>query len=235
MTDFEPMPLADFMATLPAQASGRQDRKPGKPAPKKSAVKEAAIAYPWLEEFVPESKRSSGSRKNPAAAAASSGQGSEGPVPEDSLAHVWDELDQKRSEWAALAGDVGDDFVTVLRGGPWTQAHMGKATDRCAAQAKPGVPVSWCAMYGLNKLASFSFSVYGEVGAFVLSAEWCRRMQYYFDLWLSGPDDYSFKPEDREGYKPSDEWLRFKASLPNSSKALQRVAAIDSLFPSSAP
>jgi hypothetical protein len=90
-------------------------------------------------------------------------------------------------------------------------------------------------MYGLNKLASFSFSVYGEVGAFTLSAEWCKRMQYYFDLWLSGPDDYSFKPEGSEGYKPSENWLLFKASLAPNSKAMQRAVAIEALFPRGDP
>ena len=140
-------------------------------------------------------------------------------------------LFRSRQQWAVETADLGDDFTSVLRGGPWTQNVLGMATDRCTAQAKSGTPSRWCQMYGLNKIASFSFSVYGEVAAAMLSAEWCKRMQFYFDLWLNSPGEHVYTPEDRQAYQPSDTWLRFKAALPSHGKTRQRAEAIEALFP----
>ena len=230
-TDFQPVALSEFMGTLPGQESGRSERSSKPPAPSKASLKQAAVEHPWLHEFLPPARRPHLSPSGSSAPASSSGRGPEDPTPEHALSGVWRELDLKRQQWAVETAGLGDDFTTVLRGGPWTQSTMGKATDRCTAQAKSGTPTRWCQMYGLNKIASFSFSVYGEVAAAALSAEWCKRMQFFFDLWLDGPDDFAYRPEDRQAYRPSDRWLRFVAALPNHGKARQRAEAIETLFP----
>lgn len=232
MTDFEPVALEGFMGTLPFQMSGRSERSSKPPAPSKSSLKKATEAYPWLEEFIPQPKRPHRPKQGDSAPASSSGQNPSDPLPEDALSGVWLELDQKRQQWAVETADLGDDFTSVLRGGPWTQSHLGMATDRCSAQAKSGTPSRWCEMYGLNKIASFSFSVYGEVGAAILSAEWCKRMQFYYDIWLNGAGDHVYGPVDKAAYKPSSKWLRFKAALPSHGKARERADAIEALFPS---
>jgi hypothetical protein len=232
MTDFQPLPLAAFMATLPVMSSGRSERKPTKPAPSKAVVKEAAAAYPWLEEFVVSKPRPRRNAKGAVLPLLEDDDEDGSPDPaREALDSVWQELDARRQEWAIETAGLGEDFTSVLRGGPWTQANMGKAVDRCAATAKQGLPSQWCAQYGLNKIASFSFSVYGEQGAAQLSSEWCRRMQFYYDLWLQSSPNHVFTLQDKAAYHPTEAWLRFKASLSCTSKVFQRAEAIEALFP----
>ena len=204
MTDFQPLPLADFMASLPVLSSGRSERKPAKPAPSKAILKEATAAHPWLEELMASNARPSlPSNVVPLPIVEENSEDESSTAAQNAMDKVWQELDARRQEWAVEAAGQGEDFTSVLRGGPWTQVHMGKAVDRCAATAKQGLPSQWCAQYDLNKIASFSFSVYGEQGAAQLSAEWRKRVQFFYDLWMNSHQYYVFTLEDKAAYHPT--------------------------------
>eukprot|EP00974_Lingulodinium_polyedra_P067407 6526624-Lingulodinium_polyedra.AAC.1 len=47
--------------------------------------------------------------------------------------------------------------------------------------------------------------------------------RYLFDLWLAhGGGAYAFTPQDVAGYKPNEEWTRFRANLPPNNAAWPR-------------
>ena len=122
-------------------------------------------------------------------------------------------------------------FTTEIRGGGWTTANRGKAFDCIVAKAKPGLATSFCARYQLNKMASFSFSLYGEAIAGAMALEWCRRMQWFFDIACSAGEGYVFTPSDKAAYTPSKEWLAVYEDLPMQGRAWDRAQALCSLFP----
>lgn len=230
---FAPVPWAEFLATLPALDRGGPGGRGGQRQPAWGpALAEASVVHPWLREFAHRPERPGGDLEPLAL------QDAEGhaellldDLPEDALARVLQDLEDKRKEWAVETIGLGEDFTSILRGGAWTAVHKGLAFDCCAATAKKGLPSQWCRKYGMNQIASYSFSVYGEVTASTLAAEWCRRMQFYYDLWIESGQDYVYRPEDKAAYKPTDSWLRLKADLTLPAKARQRAEIIEDLFP----
>ena len=64
------------------------------------------------------------------------------------------------------------DFHTVVRGGAWAQAHKGTAADCIIGKVKSGPANTWRAAYGVQKVASFACSKYGEHAATQLALEW---------------------------------------------------------------
>jgi hypothetical protein len=235
MTDLSPMSLADFMTTLPALAKAHERTDKPRLPRDKAALAEASAAHPWMEDYLSLPANPGDQAGQSAASRADDAQEDLDELPDDALARVWQELQDKREQWAVDAVCYGEDFTTIIRGGPWTAIHKGKAFDRCAATAKPGGPSQWCVQHAMNKQAHFSFNLYGEVVASSLAAEWCKRMQFFYNLWLGSGQAYTYGPEDKVAYKPGDAWHSFKANLPSASKASQRAVVIEGLFPSRRP
>ena len=97
---------------------------------------------------------------------------------------MWAVLEDTRAQWAEHHAWQGDDFRVTLRGGQWTAEHRGCVTDAVAAQASSDLAKKWVAAYQENQMASFSSLRYTQEIATLLAVEWCRRHQYYLNLWV---------------------------------------------------
>jgi hypothetical protein len=189
--------------------------------------------YPWLREYL---RPQPGVIIPPGAAGDTGGGSSRQNIPVDlcpeELDSVWEVVEAKRREWVAADSESGDDFVMQVRGGPWTLLNKGTATDRIVSQAKKGLAPTWCSKYGLNKLASFSFSKYGERGASQLARQWCSRMQHYYDLWLFWDQvDYIYTDVDHFCYEEDNAFQAFAATLVIGEHCHQRLEATRALRP----
>ena len=145
---------------------------------------------------------------------------------------VWDSLVAKRSEWHdATEATTREDFVSTIRGGSWTKANKGLVADTVQSKAKKGLPQIWCRQYGMNIMASFAFSRYGEPAAVQLSVEWCRRMQHWFNPWLANDDThYQYVEEDLASYCPKPDWEAFVGGL-EPGPVKQRAEQVAALCP----
>ena len=47
----------------------------------------------------------------------------------------------------------------------------------------------WMKDTGGSGMHSFSFALHGEFVAHLLAREWCKKLEYYFDLWINDPND----------------------------------------------
>ena len=207
---FAPMPLSEFLATLPALPAKKPRKATAASAPGAAAIREAAADHPWVAELAAQKDSPQTPPELPQAEAEGSGdESSDLPASDEFLAQVWEALAEKRQQWAVNPTELGEDFTTVVRGGAWTAVHKGRPFEGMAGQAKSGAPSQWCTAHRLNRMATFSFPLYGEAVAATLSLEWCRRMQYYYGLWLDNGGDYAYTLEDMGAYRPTAEWQTF--------------------------
>ena len=94
------------------------------------------------------------------------------------------------------------DFVTAVKREAWTQRRLGIAVERVTADARKGAPSQFCQTYGFNQGMSFTLKWYGDRNCSALALEWCRRMQFWFDLWLEqGDTKYRFSAEELLSYE----------------------------------
>ena len=130
--------------------------------------------------------------------------GVSGTEEDDLLADCWAAVSAKRHEWHSQATGVVSDFKTSLLGGAWTQQHRQKPYDAVRSSARTQASKDWCGKYGLNLSSRYELDVFGDRLCAVFTTEWCRRMQYLFDLYLAaGSDDYRYTDVDLGEYVES--------------------------------
>ena len=232
VTNLEPVSLESFLQLLPGKVKepkpkANQDSRSSKPAPPDLLAK-----YPWLaEEFGPEGKASSsqGSQEE--------GQDATLPLPatadaEEVLERAWADLSQKRLEWDVQGPVQGDAFAVDIVDWAWSQGQAGRQYHCVEARASKGAATSWCRKYKFPPKVSFSVKLYTEQVAMALAVEWCRRLQFFYDLYRCQPvKDLEYTPEHKASLTDSDAFLLMKTTLPNAGKAVERARAIESLFP----
>ena len=87
-----------------------------------------------------------------------------------------------------LHGDVhNSDLEVGVLCGTWTMQSKGVPCDASKGQAKSHDCKEWCTQHGLTMSLSVYHKACGETMAHVLCQEWCRKMQYLYDVHLSHP------------------------------------------------
>lgn len=209
--------------------------KPATAAKTKQATSSAASAsdvlaeHPWLAEYLKHDAPNAGQ------ANASNIDATAQPLEEEPgnpVDRVWAAiLEQQRREQHENTPYAGDDFTTCLK-----SQYIGPEvweSDRVIAQAKHGSASVFCNLYKLSKTASFSYSRYLETGSLKLALEWCRRMQFLYNIWQDqSTARYVFTAVDLAGYRPTLEWESFVASLPASGHLRDRALIVQSITPS---
>ena len=69
------------------------------------------------------------------------------------------------------------------RGGAWTKTHLGVEADAIEAYASGTQAQHFCAVYGLNKQATFSIKKYTEKVASGLALYWCAQLETHLSTW----------------------------------------------------
>jgi hypothetical protein len=230
-TDTFPVALQCFLDLLPPKTK-QPKRKSTQDSKASKVVPEDRLAqHPWLSEFAnPETGQASQSSQTGVALP----EVSQGVALDDEavLDRVWQDVADARRAWELEGVPAGSDFTTEVRDWAWTQAQAGKAYFCIAGQAAKGDPAGWCRKYQLSPQISFSARVYGQKVATALAVEWCRRLQFFYDLYKAQPAPaFTYTKAHKESLQPSDAFLALKNELAKGSKAEQRAQAIESLFP----
>ena len=134
--------------------------------------------------------------------------------------------------------DMGNDFVIRHEvGSKFGASKVGVRSEgngHVGTDTKKGLPRDWCVRYGVTQSTTFSVKALGgdAVAAFTLAGEWCRRHQWYYNLWLNMDDSlYTYTQGDLDSYKPTQEWLDFKATVGPFGAIAERLAMVESIQP----
>jgi hypothetical protein len=236
VSDAEAVLLTEFMDKLPdAKAVGRASSSSTKP--NKATMDALVLKHPWLANEVTGDrapiKRAQSSTAYETEVVADDSDDDTKPDADSVVDGVWASLSDVRALWSSETPVLPDGFYTLITGGAWSVKHKGTAADRVQALARAGCHKDWCKQYSLNMMASWSFQLYGAAAANAMAVEWCRKLQYYFDIWMEqGSSNYQYTEADIKGYKPTTAWLDFETDVPLKGKLWDRVSAILAMRPS---
>ena len=116
------VPLADFVAALPAPALERAPRAAGAERPPRAETTVEAEARPWLRKFL-KRKADAAEDSDEGGALAMKPEGE--PLVGDEVDAVFAALEAKRLERACHADPSSDAFATRVLGGKWTAENLG--------------------------------------------------------------------------------------------------------------
>ena len=121
-------------------------------------------------------------------------------------------------------------FAWRVCGGSWTKAHLGVDYDAFRAEVRSQAALPFISEFGLQKSASFSLAVYGELVAKTLAEYWTDKMTFYYNAWVeAGRQNRVFSDADISTWEDPAE---FTAVLNSSSgKVLSRMRALQKLKP----
>ena len=154
------------------------------------------------------------------------------PLSDEALAADWEELHLKRAARSDLGEYEGEDFTVRVRGGKYTAEKKNVAVDAIVGDARTAQARAWGQRYAMGKMVSFSTILYGEAAAHAMALEWCRRCQFFYNLWVAANDEsYQFTPADLEDYREGEEWLAFTSSLDEGHAAWPRIQRLRELVP----
>ena len=149
------------------------------------------------------------------------------------LQEAWSDLVTEFEQSAGASMEGGADFVIRMGEGGFLSKIPGGMTEALATETRKGLPRSWCQTYEMPQSASFSVNRMGsrEV-AHALAVEWCKRNQWFFNLWKAEETaGFKYTDDDYSSYKASAAWVAFKDNLNEPSDAFVRACRIDAVRP----
>ena len=119
------------------------------------------------------------------------------------------ELAAVRDAWA---WDMMDEmnFYTRVLGGAWTKREWGVAADCVSGFARSWV-LEWCRTFRWPTSSRFGFARFGRAEAHQLCREWCRRSEYFYQVYIAAvlPDEFLYEQRHIDEYIEDEEWLVF--------------------------
>ena len=95
---------------------------------------------------------------------------------------------------------------------------------KCSFNSSRDPPSASCQFWFVIRLYG------GAEGAKIMAEEWCRRSQYFFDMWeTKGNPSYVFSDADFAAYEPSDAFVELIPRL--STRARPRAEWLRQLRP----
>ena len=242
-SDFQVVPWDVFAARLPPTTTNRAEAKP-KAASKRRIDPELLRQYPWLADYVAEAtpeacaeeaeapaQEQARAQQAIAIAAMADAEKCTG-LSDEAVDKAWVDLEERRELMGLTAPEVGDNFHTQLKGAARIAATADAPFDTVLGVAKAGAPNQWAIKYHLGKSASFSAKKYGDYAAHVMALEWCRRCEFFYQMWCSQKaPDYIYTPEDFASYDEDESWQSFMFDLDVGTAAFMRASNLVALRP----
>ena len=227
------VPLRSYIDRFPVETM-----RDGPPSAKKPRTKvndsldEVLKAHPWLNSSIAKVNKAAGVMKSsvPAEPATSSDSSGEEEDDDSSLEKLFAKLEAARPEVELRKTMHDGDFVVVVLAGVATLVRDGPSYQ---GVARGGLAEDWCRRRGLRLSASFLMDLYTPAGAASLARAWCHRMQFFFNLYVSGGLDvrHAFTAEQMEAYEEPTELAALMADPVLQGEGLtRRIAQIRKLF-----
>ena len=72
----------------------------------------------------------------------------------------------------------------------------------------------------------------GPEAATALATEWCRRMSWFFDMWMERDQRrYEFTADELGGCPVDEDWVRFRSTLRPGSYAAECAVIVENIRP----
>jgi hypothetical protein len=106
----------------------------------------------------------------------------------------------------------------------------GRAYDAFQGSARGASANAWCLEYTMARSARFDISLYGEAGSKACAEEWCRRMQYFYTMYLDAKDvGHVYSIEDKVSYVEHPDFTELASTF--DGKRLARVCQLRGTYP----
>ena len=192
------------------------------------------VAHPWLKDYVGVS--TGGGGRSSGSGSSGGRQGVPADLDDDVVEQTWRELMEKRRALELTGKPLGSDFVTQVLGGTWTRQHKNKSFDAVVGYARGGAPIAWGKQYNMGVEFSTAYSKYGDERATKLCLEWCRRCQFFYDMYLEADTPlYTYSDADLCSYVEDIDWLNFVLANEEHDAFWNRAMGLRTLVPSKKP
>ena len=124
------------------------------------------------------------------------------PAPgDDTLQDLFDALEKMQSAFFLEGDGTPEAFKVSLLKGEWTETHLAKVADAFQGRARGANPVKWCQRHGLNYSSRYSLDEWTPQWSSAMALEWCRRMQYLYDISVHSHEvRHDYTEEELAGY-----------------------------------
>ena len=141
-------------------------------------------------------------------------------------------LSERRERWALEVAHVEmKHFKTAILGGGWLEETHHLHFDTIEGHAIKDA-VKWCRNYHVQMSFGSKIRTYSDRLTGLLALEWCRRMQYYYNMFVDAADPaYVYTPEDHMCLPASEEFDAAIAALPADHPARERRDELFALRP----
>jgi hypothetical protein len=84
----------------------------------------------------------------------------------------------------------------------------------------------------MGQMTVYALATYGEVAAHAMALEWCRKCQYYYDIYKEANDEhYVYSEADVADYREEATFLEFTSDLGAEHPAWKRLLPVRELAP----
>ena len=144
-----------------------------------------------------------------------------------------DAMTVRFKEGVALAPPPSADFKCVFDSCHFVHFEEGQDHASDAVRAKPSSSdvTKWCRMAGLSQSFACSLVSLGQRLANVLCMEWCAKMQFLYDYWLSTPGDDGTWDAPMLAAYDEDPTFTAAVSAAECGEVRKRAAVIRSMYP----
>ena len=144
------------------------------------------------------------------------------------------DLEKVRAAVASAQEDKTDDFVVAVLGGKRVLEKTGKAYDYIQGKAANVIAGDFAKTRTGQETMRWSVSAYGDEACGIMARSWCRKMQHYYDLEVTGEvkPGQAFSPAHHASFVDSIEFSGLALTVSaNGPKALQkRIDQLEFLF-----
>ena len=201
VSDADAIPLEEFLPDLHEPPAPRDPASSSSTRPAAAPSEQAPPdAHRWLQKY---SQKAKGNQNEPDEDA-----GEDSAIPErhsvrvadlevDAVEAAFAELEALREEFRQGPGEYGEDFKANVLGGGWTDANKGVAGDRVMVWAVSRAAKEFSRRHLGVEATCFSIKLYTMRGCNSCALLWCRRMQHFYDIFVSmGSGHYSSTQDD---------------------------------------
>ena len=124
-------------------------------------------------------------------------------------------------------------FKVSIRGGRWTLEHKDSVADCTLGATNAQLTRVWRAAFSFPLSTSFSFRLYSRPGALALAREFCRRGNYFANLYFEArsQDDFVYTQADVAALDDDLDFVTWMCSLDVDEPAFSKGQEIRELAP----
>ena len=114
-----------------------------------------------------------------------------------------------------------------------TYDKTGTCVEAWAGKATSDLTKSFCRLFGLHMSPQNGWQIVGQEASLTLAAEWCARMQFFFNIWVSAgaAEDFAFAGDEDASHVATSEFKTLVDKAPDGDPVSTRCKELQGLTP----